>query len=59
VYITEFASAAENNLRKWHIGNIANKYIDKFQIYLDKIQKRIIVSLYYGTKVKKPTNATA
>jgi len=59
VYITDFASAAENNLRKWHIGNIANKYIDKFQIYLDKVQKRIIVSMYYGTKVKKPTNATA
>lgn len=59
VYITDFASAAENNLRKWHIGNIENKYIDKFQIYLDKVKKRIIVSMYYGTKIKKPTTTTA
>lgn len=54
VYITDFVSAAENNLRKWHIGNISNKYIDKFQIYLDKVQTRIVVSLYYGTKLPTP-----
>jgi hypothetical protein len=28
-----------------------NKFIDKSQIYLDKKEKRIIVSIYYGAKL--------
>lgn len=55
VYITEFVKASQGKYRRFHQGNIENKNIDKSQIYLDKINKRVIVSLYYGTKLPTPT----
>lgn len=51
VYITEFVKAFQGKYRRFHQGNNENKFIDKSQIYLDKKEKRIIVSIYYGTKL--------
>jgi hypothetical protein len=50
VYITEFVNASNNNERKHHIGNMNDKKKDTFQIYLDNIENRIIISIYYGSR---------
>jgi hypothetical protein len=56
VYITNFSKAADDKKRHYHVGNCKNKYIDRFQIYLDKIEKRVIISIYYGSKVPQLRN---
>lgn len=50
VYITDFVNAYINNKRHKHVGNIKDKTKDTFQIYLDKINYRIIISIQYGSK---------
>ena len=45
VYITDFINAAHDKKRMAHVGNIKNKQIDTFQIYLDSVEKRIIINL--------------
>jgi hypothetical protein len=50
VYITEFVKAYNTNKRRKHVGNIKDKTKDTFQIYLDKIEHRIIISIQYGSK---------
>lgn len=52
VYITDFVNACTNNKNHKHVGNIKDKEKDTFQIYLDKIEHRIIVSIQYGSKTK-------
>jgi hypothetical protein len=52
VYITDFVNAFTNNKNHKHVGNIKDKQKDTFQIYLDKIEHRIIVSIQYGSKTK-------
>ena len=49
-YITDFVNASNNNKKHKREGNIKDKTKDTFQIYLDKIDHRIIVSIYYGSK---------
>lgn len=49
-YIHNFVEAHQTNQCKRHVGNIKDNNIDIFQIYLDKIGYRIIVSIYYGSK---------
>lgn len=56
VYITNFSKAAVDKKRHYHVGNCKNKYIDRFQMYLDKTEKRVIISIYYGSKVPQVTN---
>ena len=56
VYITNFSKAANDKKCHYHVGNCNNKYIDRFQIYLDKIEKRVIISIYYGSKVPQLRN---
>ena len=56
MYITNFSKAADDKKRHYHVGNCKNKYIDRFQIYLDKIEKRVIISIYYGSKVPQLRN---
>lgn len=51
IYITDFVNASSNNKRHHHVGNIKNKTKDTFQIYLDKVENRIIVNIYYGSRV--------
>jgi hypothetical protein len=48
-YITKFVNAFNKKEPCKHIGNIKDP-IDTFQIYLDKIEHRIIVSIIYGSK---------
>jgi len=50
VYITDFVNAFINNKRQKHVGNIKDRTKDTFQIYLDKLQHRIIISIQYGSK---------
>jgi hypothetical protein len=50
VYITDFVSASINNKRHKHVGNIKDKSLDTFQLYLDKVEYRIIISIQYGSK---------
>jgi hypothetical protein len=52
VYITDFINAFTNKKTHKHVGNIKDKQKDTFQIYLDKIEHRIIVSIQYGSKTK-------
>jgi len=51
-YIEAFVDASVNNKKHMHNGNFTNKDTikDTFQIYLDKIKYRMIVSIYYGTR---------
>ena len=47
--ITAFVKAYESKTKyTWAIGD--KRDIDTYQIYLDKLQNRIIVSIYYGSK---------
>ena len=48
--ITDFVEAANQNKRIYHKGNLTENNIDKVSIHLDKLEKRIIISIYYGTK---------
>jgi hypothetical protein len=50
VYIMDFINAHKNKKTHRHVGNIKDKTKDTFQIYLDKVEHRIIVSVYYGSK---------
>ncbi len=50
VYIIDFMDAVKIKKPHFHVGNIKDKFIDKFQIYLDRPNTRIIVSIYYGSK---------
>jgi len=50
VYITDFVNASLNKKHHRHVGNIKDKTKDTFQIYLDKVGHRLIVSIYYGSK---------
>ena len=50
VYITDFVNASITNKRHKHVGNIKDKTKDTFQIYLDKLEYRIIISIQYGSK---------
>jgi hypothetical protein len=50
VYITDFVNASTNKKHHFHVGNIKDKKKDTFQIYLDKVEHRIIISIYYGSK---------
>lgn len=48
--ITTFVKASEQNIRcTWATGN--KKTLDTYQIYLDNRSYRIIVSIYYGSKI--------
>jgi hypothetical protein len=49
-YITEFVNAFKNKKLHKHEGNIKDKKKDTFQIYLDKVEYRIIISIQYGSK---------
>lgn len=53
VYITDFVNASIHKKKHKHVGNIKDKSKDTFQIYLDKVQHRIIISIQYGSKNKK------
>ena len=55
VYITDFVNASINKKAHKHIGNIKDKNKDTFQIYLDKVEYRIIISVYYGSKISLPS----
>jgi hypothetical protein len=62
VYIIDFVNAFINKKHHCHVGNIKDKKKDTFQIYLDKIEHRIIITIYYGSKnsklnESKPTKA--
>lgn len=47
--ITAFVNAAEKNIKyTWKVGE---KKTDTYQIYLDNRSSRIIVSIYYGSKL--------
>ena len=50
--ITAFIEAAHANkkLKTWHTEITKNPTKDNFVIYLDKLEYRIIVSIYYGSK---------
>jgi len=50
VYITDFVNASINNKRHKHVGNIKETTKDTFQIYLDKLEYRMIISIQYGSK---------
>ena len=50
VYITDFVNASVNTKKHKHVGNIKDKSKDTFQIYLDKVEYRIIISIQYGSK---------
>jgi hypothetical protein len=52
VYIRNFVQACTNNKTHRHVGNIKETTMDTFQIYLDNIEYRIIISIYYGSKTK-------
>lgn len=52
ITIAKSVNAALSNTKHWHDGNSReHKHIDKYGIYLDSVQKRIIVMRYYGTKI--------
>jgi hypothetical protein len=53
VYIIDFVNAFINKKHHCHVGNIKDKKKDTFQIYLDKIEHRIIITIYYGSKNSK------
>jgi hypothetical protein len=47
--ITAFVNAAEKNIKyTWKVGE---KKTDTYQIYLDNRSSRIIISIYYGSKL--------
>jgi len=50
VYITDFVKAFTTNKCHKHVGNIKDKTKDTFQIYFDKLEYRIIISIQYGSK---------
>ena len=55
-YITEFVEAAHKKQAHTTVGNKRGVIReDTFQIFLDKKDKRVIVSLYYGSKLEKNT----
>jgi hypothetical protein len=48
--ITAFVKASENNTKyTWAIGK--NKHKDTYQVYLDNRSFRIVVSIYYGSRI--------
>jgi len=55
IYIQEFVDAMNNNTPHNHTGNITkkDKLKDTFQVYLDKLGHRIIISIYNGSKINK------
>jgi hypothetical protein len=56
--ITAFVNAAENGGKyTWRIGNKVN--IDTYQIYLDSRSHRIIVSIYYGSRLNGISNTAS
>jgi len=56
--ITAFVNAAENGGKyTWRIGNKVN--IDTYQIYLDNRSHRIIVSIYYGSRLNGISNTAS
>lgn len=50
-YITSFVAAAAENTVRRHRGNIRDDTKDTFQIYLDKFGHRVIITIYYGSRV--------
>ena len=55
--ITKSVNAALSNTKYWRDGNsIEHKNIDKYGIYLDSVEKRVIVMRYYGTKITLDRN---
>lgn len=51
--ITNSVNSQASNTNHWHDGNSrAHKSIDKYGIYLDSVEKRIVVLTYYGTKIE-------
>jgi hypothetical protein len=55
-YVTNMVNACNNNKPHKHGGNKnnINHKKDMFQIYLDRKDNRIIVSIYYGSKLASP-----
>lgn len=55
-YVTNMVNACNNNKPHKHGGNKINTNHKKdiFQIYLDRKDNRIIVSIYYGSKLASP-----
>jgi hypothetical protein len=55
-YVTNMVNACNNNKPHKHGGNKKNinHKKDIFQIYLDRKDNRIIVSIYYGSKLASP-----
>lgn len=51
--ITDLVNAAENN-NKYTIGTGKKVITDSYQIFLDKLENRIVVSIYYGSKNPQP-----
>jgi hypothetical protein len=52
ITITKSVNAKISNTKHWHDGNSReHKNIDKYGIYLDSVEKRIIVMRYYGTRI--------
>jgi len=49
-YIVNFVNAYENKKTHMHSGNIKDKKKDTFQIYLDMLHHRIIISIQYGSR---------
>ena len=50
-YIINFVNASTNKLYYSHLGNIKDNKKDTLQIYLDKVEYRIIINIYYGSKI--------
>lgn len=50
-YISEFVKASILNKRRQHVSTNKTNTKDNFQIYLDNKEYRIIVSIYYGSRL--------
>jgi hypothetical protein len=50
VYITDFINASNSKKKHRHNGNIKDNKKDTFQVFLDKVNYKIIVTIYYGSK---------
>ena len=53
-YISEFVKASVLKKRRQHVSTNKTNTMDNFQIYLDSKEYRIIVSIYYGSKLASP-----
>jgi hypothetical protein len=53
-YISEFVKASILKKRRQHVSTNKTNTMDNFQIYLDSKEYRIIVSIYYGSKLASP-----